>query len=380
MDYEFPLEDQEFRAHVRDLIATHMRPEYPMIFVEEAWPLEDAKNFVGVLGEEKLLTLSWPREYGGQEASLWRQTVFREEMWAHNEPRGGQYMALNFIGPAIMKYGTDEQKTRYLPAIAHGDVWWCQGYSEPEAGSDLANVKTRAEKVDGGFQITGQKIWTSFSLVADYNFLAARTTSDGPRQAGLTVFTIPMSREGIEVRSIATMLGPHHLHEVFLTNVFAADDEVLGDVDDGWKIMTSAAIAERTGQPRYARDARILKQIHSYLGDDFQAASSEWKGRYVKALVHQRVAQLLNYRVVAEQIDGELPAFSTPVARISSTQLDQEVADVAMDALGPWALLGHNDENPPLYGHMEHHWRFHQIATIAAGSVEVQKILLSRTM
>ena len=202
---------------------------------------------------------------------MWEQTVVREEMWAHHEPRGAQYMGLNWVGPAIMSYGTDEQKAQHLPAIAAGQVIWCQGFSEPDAGSDLASLTTKATPVDGGFQITGQKIWTSYAGMAQWCVLAARVGGGEKKHEGITLFLVPMDTPGITVRPIRSSLGPHHLNEVFFDDVNASDSTVLGGVGNGWQVIRHALTFERVGIARYARCDRLLSALEAALGDGFDA-------------------------------------------------------------------------------------------------------------
>ena len=144
--------------------------------------------------------MAWPEEYGGRGASPWEQTAVREEMWAHHEPRGAQYMGVNWVGPAIMRHGTAEQQRQHLPPIAAGEVIWCQGFSEPDAGSDLASLQTAARRDGDGWRISGQKIWTSYATMAQWCFLLARTSRGEKKQQGITVFLVPMDAPGIEVR------------------------------------------------------------------------------------------------------------------------------------------------------------------------------------
>ncbi|MCB1013463.1 MAG: acyl-CoA dehydrogenase family protein, partial [Microthrixaceae bacterium] len=176
-------------------------------------------RFCRTLAENGLLCLAWPEEFGGRGASVWEQTVVREEMWAHHEPRGAQYMGVNWVGPTLMRYGTPEQQRLHLPPIAAGEVIWCQGFSEPEAGSDLASLRTAARRDGHGWLINGQKIWTSYATMAQWCFLLARTTKVGEgaaqkKQQGLSIFLVPMDDPAIQVRPIRTMMGPHHLNEV----------------------------------------------------------------------------------------------------------------------------------------------------------------------
>ena len=159
------------------------------------------------MAAEGLLALAWPKEHGGGGGSVWQQAVLREEMWAQHEPRGPQYMGINWVGPALMRYGTAEQKAKHLAAIASGDVIWCQGFSEPEAGTDLASLRTRAVPDGEGWRITGQKVWTSYALMASWCVLAACTDPGAPKPKRLTLFLIPMDRPGFTVRAHPVDVG-----------------------------------------------------------------------------------------------------------------------------------------------------------------------------
>ncbi|MGE0880987.1 MAG: acyl-CoA dehydrogenase family protein [Acidimicrobiia bacterium] len=379
MDWAFDDDDQALRTHLRALMEEHLPADFPGIFVDDISMYEATARFCRVLASEDLLTLSWPREYGGQDASPWRQLVFREEMWSHNEPTGPQYMGVNWIGPAIMRFGSEEQRATFLPRIAAGEIVWCQGFSEPNAGSDLASLQLSAKATDGGWVLNGQKIWTSYADLADYCILATRTSTEATKQQGITVFLVPMTRAGIEVRPIEGLLGPHHFNEVFFTDVVATPDEVLGEVGQGWEVMSAGLSFERTGNPRYARSAHILSEVSHVLAErDPADVPSSLRARVASALVHQRIAQLLNYRVVAGYKGAVIPRRESSLARIASTTLDQEVADIVMDAEAPFSLFGHDHDLRVGTGDAEHHWRYAQASTVAAGTLEVQKMLIAR--
>ena len=241
------------------LIAEHIAEDYLGAFTNDPADLDVAQRFCKLLADEGLLTIAWPTEYGGGGGSVWDQTVVREEMWAHHEPRGAQYMGLNWVGPAIMAFGSDAQKQQHLSAIAAGDVIWCQGFSEPEAGSDLASLKTRAVDDGDGWRITGQKIWTSYAGMAQWCVLAARV-GPGERHEGITMFVVPMDTPGITVRPIRSMLGHHHLNEVFFDDVWAGPEAVLGGIGEGWAVIRKALAHERVGIARYARCERLLQR------------------------------------------------------------------------------------------------------------------------
>jgi len=388
VDYEFGEDGEQLRAQLRELIADRIPPGYLGAFTDEPEDLAIAQRFCKELASRGLLTLSWPKEYGGRGASLWLQTVVREEMWAHHEPRGAQYMGLNWVGPAIMEFGTPEQKRLHLPALAAGDEIWCQGFSEPDAGSDLAALSTRAEPDDGGWRISGQKIWTSYATIADFCFLAARVPGDGSKHAGITIFLIPMDRQGVEVRPIKSMLGPHHLNECFFDNVWASSDEVLGEVGQGWKVIRRSLAYERVGIARYARCDRLLSLAARQLDGEWDSVPASLRARWSRALLKVRVARLLAYRCVAAQARGEATDALASVARVAVTQCDQEVAETLFQLLGHRCLDGakssaerESSEGGVLpYGAVEDHWRYAQAATVASGAIEIQRMLIARSI
>jgi alkylation response protein AidB-like acyl-CoA dehydrogenase len=374
MDYRFSDEDRALREDLASSIASLMPADYPGIFTEDPADLEASFAFSRALGADGRLTRSWPVEFGGQGADLWSQVVFNEEMWSHNEPRGGQYMGVTWIGPALMMFGTSEQQREHLPRIAAGEAQWCQGFSEPGAGSDLASLRTAATRVRGGFRINGQKIWTSYANFASWCVLAARTATDGPKQHGITVFLVPMDRDGMTVRPIDSMLGPNHFNEVFLDDVFVSDAEILGEVHEGWKVMSAGLAYERVGIPRYSRSDRIVSDLERLADTDDRDVAAA----VAEAKVHTLVARLLAYRTIEERKQGTPEGPGGAVARVVATQLDQEVADLAMDLMAPEAMSTHHEVSEPAVGHLEHHWRYAQSATVAAGSLEIQKMLIAR--
>jgi alkylation response protein AidB-like acyl-CoA dehydrogenase len=385
MDYDFGAGATELRSRLRHLISKEIPEGYLGAMTDDPADMEVAQRFCRTLAAEGLLTLSWPEAFGGAGGSVWDQTVVREEMWAHHEPRGAQYMGLNWVGPAIMAFGTPEQKARFLPPIAAGEVIWCQGFSEPGAGSDLASLTTRAEPDGSGFRITGQKIWTSYAQMAQWCVLAARvrpepadTAAPPKKHAGITIFLVPMDRAGITVRPIRSMLGPHHLNECFFDEVRVEADEVLGGVGEGWKVIRRALAHERVGIARYARCERLLSEWSEQaggLGGLPEGMAAEW----VRALVEVRVARLLAYRAVAEQEAGQPSDATASAARLAVVQCDQRVAELLFQAVGDASLDGPGPE-APLAGAVEDHWRYAQAATVASGTIEIQRMIVSRAL
>jgi alkylation response protein AidB-like acyl-CoA dehydrogenase len=379
MDYEMGEGAAALRSELRQLIGEHVPAGFLGAFTDDPADLEVAHAFCRLLAERGLLCLAWPEELGGRGASPWEQTVVREEMWAHHEPRGAQYMGVNWVGPAIMRHGTAEQQQRHLPPIARGEVIWCQGFSEPDAGSDLASLQTAARRDGDGWRISGQKIWTSYASMAQWCFLLARTSKGERKQQGISVFLVPMSDPAIEVRPIASMLGPHHLNEVFLDELRVTEADVLGPVDEGWKVVQEVLSFERVGIARYARCERLLRIAPAVLGDQWDDLPAELHGRWARMLTHCRRARLLAYRVVALQSRGKVTPGDAAAYRIAVTRLDQDSAEVLMDIVG---LATPTNDEPALRFRraVEDHHRYSVSATVASGSIEMQRILLARTL
>ena len=377
MDFDLGESAAALRVRLRELIAAHIAEDYLGAFTSDPADLDVAQRFCKTLAEEGLLTLAWPTEYGGGGGSVWDQTVVREEMWAHHEPRGAQYMGLNWVGPAIMAFGTDAQKEQHLSAIAAGDVIWCQGFSEPEAGSDLASLRTRAVEDGDGYRITGQKIWTSYAGMAQWCVLAARV-GPGERHEGITMFVVPMDTPGITVRPIRSMLGPHHLNEVFFDEVWAGPDAVLGGIGEGWAVIRKALAHERVGIARYARCERLLSALGKELAPHWDELPASLHTQWARALVQVRVARLLAYRTVHAQATGEFPDVVASSARIAVTQCDQAVAEVLFQAVEHEAVEA--GTSAPLHGAIEDHWRYAQAATVASGTIEVQRMIVSKAL
>ena len=283
-------------------------------------------------------------------------------------------MGVNWVGPTIMRHGTPDQQHLHLPPIAGGEVIWCQGFSEPDSGSDLASLSTGARRDGDEWVITGQKIWTSYATMAQWCFLLARTSKEERKQQGLTVFLVPMSHPAIEVRPIDCMMGPHHLNEVFFDEVRVGADAVLGTVGDGWSIVQEVLAFERVGIARYARCERLLQWAPAALGDQWAELPAEIRAAWSRMLVHCRRARLLAYRVVATQEAGQVRPGDAAAYRIAVTRLDQESAEVLMDIIGSASL--DDDEQRRFARAVEDHHRYSVAATVSSGSIEMQRILL----
>ncbi len=369
---------EDLRGALRELVAEHVPADYLGAFTDDPADLETAQKFCRLLAERGLLCLAWPPEYGGKGASVWEQTVVREEMWAHHEPRGAQYMGVNWVGPTIMRHGTPGQRDRHLPPIARGEVIWCQGFSEPDAGSDLASLRTTARRDGDGWLVSGQKVWTSYATMAQWCFLLARTSREERRQQGLTIFLVPMDDPAIEVRPISCLMGPHHLNEVFFDDLRVTEADVLGEVGQGWKVVQEVLAFERVGIARYARCERLLQAAPEALGGAWDGAPAELRVRWARMLTHCRRARLLAYRVVSLQSRGTVRPGDAAAYRIAVTRLDQESAEVLMDLA---ALAPRDTEEARWFrAEVEDHWRYSHASTVASGSIDIQRVLLARAL
>lgn len=380
MDYDLGPDAARLRDRLRRLLAEHVPEDYLSPFSDDPADVEISEAFVKVLADEGLLTMAWPRAYGGTDAGPWLQTVVREEMWAHYEPRGSHYMGLNWAGPTIMRFGSERQKEFFLPRIASGEITWCQGFSEPDAGTDLASLRTFARRVDDGWRINGQKVWNSYATMANWCIAAVRTSREGRKQDGLTLFMIPIDQPGLELRPIASMLGPQHLNELFFEDVPATDENVLGEVDGGWSVMRYALTRERVGIARYARADRLLERELELLGDAYDELPVALRSRVVLAAVRNRIARLLAYRVTDHQDREQVTDAQAGAARILTTLVEQEVADVLMEIGGNASLKGKSSEDAPLGGAIEDFWRYTNASTVASGSIDVQRMHVARSV
>lgn len=387
IDYDYGDGASDLRRLLRERVADAFPDGFPSIFTGPSHegdvdPVDASVAFVEGLGRDDLLTIAWPPEYGGQDLPVWQQLVVAEEMWAHNEPRGSQYYGPNWIGPTIMAFGTTEQQERFLPAIGDGRALWCQGYSEPEAGSDLASLSLRADPIDEGWVLNGQKIWTSYGDFAEWIILPARSERSPDKHDGITVFLLSMKRPGITVRPIRSIGGAHQFNEVFLDDVHASAEDVLGEPGNGWPIVEASLAFERVGTARYARSDRLLTEIRTVMASgDVPDHGALRRQRWIEAALDTRIARLLTYRAVADREAGAPSARAAgAIHRIANTLNDQNVTSTVMELAGPASLMGHGHDGLPGGGEYEHEWRHQLTGTVAAGTLQVQQIVIAREL
>lgn len=372
MEFDWSPEDKAHRAEIKNFLKEVLPTNWDDM--SSHGPGSDiqahySREFCGKMAEKGWLTQHWPSEYGGKNAAPWRHAVVGEEMWAIGEPRGSQYMNVNWIGPAIMKYGSDKQKALHLPLISSGNVLWCQGFSEPEAGSDLAALRTRAEKKDGHYIINGSKIWTSYCRFANYCFLLVRTDASSKRHNGISVLLVPMDTAGIVVREIPSVVGDRYFHEVFFTDVKVPVDVLLGKENEGWEVVNTALQFERIGAARYARATVTLDKLAEVARERGMMDDPMIVDKLGEARALCEAARVLVYKVIDLRAKDSPPTADTQVARVLSTQCDNAIGRLALDIFGPESLeyASYADSN----------FRLAMTAGVAVGATEVQLNLIA---
>jgi alkylation response protein AidB-like acyl-CoA dehydrogenase len=375
VDFEFSDKQDSLRKEIRSFLAAELPADWVGIWHQDTAPaVSDAvTRKMASLG---WLTYYWPSEYGGSDATAWDQAVIQEELFAYHEPRGGQYMGVNWIGPALMRFGTAAQKSRYLPEIAEGRIQWAQLFSEPDAGSDLASLRTRAvfNPDDGDFVVNGEKVWTSYANLATRGFLLARTNPSAGKHSGISAFLIDMKSPGIEVREIPSCVGNHRFHSVVLTDVRVPADALLGPLDNGWQVAMSSLPFERAGNARYARITRCLGFL-----ERSAAISDSTRSTIADALALGRLTELLNHAVVAMKDRGEIPSWEASAAFASNALYEKEVADLLEYDLGYDAFVSVEDGHALFGGEVESFVaRQAPTVKIQAGTYEMQLSLIAQ--
>jgi alkylation response protein AidB-like acyl-CoA dehydrogenase len=367
MDFEWDLQQQAFRATVHAFLAAHLPSDWESLAHGPASESQAAfsKRFCKELAAAGLLVPHWPARWGGRDADPWIAFILAEEMWEAGEPRGGQYMNVNWIGPTLMRFGSEEQQARYIPPMARGETIWCQGFSEPEAGSDLASLRTRAEKHGSSYRINGQKIWTSYAGHADTCFLLARTASG---REGISIFLLPMDTPGILVRQIPSLIGEGDIHEVFFDDVELPNTALLGAEGQAWEIVRTALALERVGIPRFALATRMLHRAVERLrkAGQFGHGAIEQAARARAAC---EAARFYSYGIVDQRRHGIATGPEASAARYATVMAETLVAQFVVEHV-PEGLSG---GDPML---LAHHQRA-IVAGIASGAAEIQLNLIA---
>jgi alkylation response protein AidB-like acyl-CoA dehydrogenase len=331
---------------------------------------------------------NWPREHGGTGWDL-RQRYLFEEITAEADCPPQYHHGLGHIGPVIMHFGTEEQKARYLPRILDGSEWWCQGYSEPGSGSDLASLRTAAVPDGDHYVLNGQKIWTSHAQEADMMYTLVRTSNEGRKQAGISLLLVPMNLPGIEVRQIPTIDHWHHVNEVFLNDVRVPRANLMGEEGGGWKCAKFLLDRERLSPATVPRLARLADQIEALLQARGAAAGAMASQHVLLERLYLAQAGVMGARemllsAIQEEMQGSLQSSKSSALKLYCSELSQQIIAIAMDVVGPsyaarlvdTAALDDDIVDP--LRELMHTYLFYRSRTIAGGTSEVQKNVIAR--
>jgi alkylation response protein AidB-like acyl-CoA dehydrogenase len=335
MDFNFEPEEEAFRQEVRAFIDANLPP---------AKRRQDPKSIAAwnaKLAEQRWIGFSWPRQEGGGGGTLVQQFILKEEMAkAKAPPLGSDFMGLAWVGPALIRHGSEEQRRRFLPELLAGKSLWCTGYSEPDIGSDLASLQTRADREGDEYVVNGQKIWTTLAHLASWIFMMVRTTAESEsRYGGITCLLIPMDTAGIEVQPIPSLMGVHSFNQVFFENVRVPVANRLGAEGEGWKVVMGAlanersGISEATGMERHLEDLKELARRSTRGGRPATSDSAVRQeiGRYEAKISAMRLNGMRN---LSKQLQGQPPSTETSVNKYLRGALEIPMSNLAMSLLG----------------------------------------------
>lgn len=377
MEFGFSVGEEAFRAEVRDFIEKNLSPEEKVDF----WFYSDrgllrGRDFLKRLGEKGWLCITWPREYGGLGEDLKKQWVLIEELGYMGAPRPG--MGVGYVGPSILLYGTDEQKRFFLPKIARNEIHFCQGFTEPDSGSDLASLKTLAIDRGDHFIIRGKKTFTSFAHHADYCYLLAKSEPSAPKYRNLSIFLVDMKTPGITVQPIKDIFGGFFFCEVFFDDVKVPKDSLLGERGKGWDEAMRTLELERV---HFGGGLFITASCFGFV-DELSRFMKErgffddyLRIRFSEIRIELEVSRLLAYRALWKHYIGESFGIEASYSKLFSSELSQRVARFGMEALG---LMGTVEgEDAPLRGRLYYLYLGCPSETIGAGTSEIQRNIIA---
>ncbi len=336
MDFDFSPEEQAFRAEIRAFLKEHLPksankrdPEFLKVWLQKV----RAKGWVG---------FSWPKEYGGGGGSIMQQVILKQEMTQHNAPPLGTcMMGLQWVGPGIIKYGTEEQKKRFLPEILDSKYQWCTGYSEPGCGSDLASLQCKGTREGDDYVVNGQKIWTTMGAIAEWMILLVRTAWDPKnKHDGITCLLVNMQSPGVEVRPIKTMAGPAMFAEVFFNDVRVPANQRLGADGKGWEVTLSALANERSGISEINALVQRLAKVKELAQENARQGQTAAQDPYIRRRLARcdtiiEAMRLNGLRYLTKQLRGESLSSETSVNKLHRATLEIELGELALEIEGP---------------------------------------------
>ena len=326
------------------------------------------------LADAQLVGVTWPAEHGGRGAGPLHHYIAQEELARARAPELAGRIGINLVGPTLLAHGTDEQKARWLRPILRADHLWCQLFSEPGAGSDLASVATRAARVEGGWVVNGQKVWTSYAQFADWGLCLARSDPDAPKHKGISALVVDMHADGVEVRPLVQATGEAEFNEVFFTDVFVPDGNLVGAEHDGWRVSGSTLAHERGTNPRQlVIHAQLLDELLRLALDRAVYDDPRLQQRLAEAYVEVRLFQLHNLRSLSRLAHGRAVGPEGSTLKLYWSEMSKRLHETAMAVLGPAAPLWRGASDNPGDGAWQRSWLYYQSSSIFAGTNEIQR-------
>ncbi|MDP9335817.1 MAG: acyl-CoA dehydrogenase family protein [Actinomycetota bacterium] len=372
MDLSFSPEEDAFRAECRAWLETNVpRPALPSGDTRGGFLAH--LEWERALFDARLAVVSWPQEFGGRDASLWEWLIFEEEYYRAGAPHRVTQNGIFLLAPTIFEYGTPEQQARILPKMASGEQTWCQGWSEPNAGSDLAGIQSKALRDDagGGWRLSGQKTWTTRGAFCTHLFGLFRSDPDAERHHGLTYFLVDLASPGVTVRGVERLDGDEGFAEVFLDDVLVSDDNVLGEPNQGWAVAMSTTGSERgltlRSPGRFLATAQRLIDLYHARGDDPRV-----RDRVVAAYIDAEAYRWQTYWTVSRAVEGGRTGAESSMVKVFWSELDVRLHELALELLGAHAELLDGDTGAWMKG-----YEFALAGPIYAGTNEIQRNVIA---
>jgi 3-oxocholest-4-en-26-oyl-CoA dehydrogenase alpha subunit len=343
---------------------------------------EFAQLFNRKLAERGWIAPAWPKAYGGLGATYIEQMIFSEELAGAGAPGGGRIFGVGMVGPTLIVHGSDEQKAQHLPGITSGTVLWCQGYSEPGAGSDLAALQTRAVRDGDDYVINGQKIWTTQAHIADWMFFLARTDVEAPKHKGISFFLMDMKTPGITVRPLVNMGNRHEFNEVFFEDVRVPAKNLVGGENRGWYVAMTLLDFERSSVASVAANRRTLADLVALARETRQNGDATidvpWiRNRFADLWIETEASRWLSYRVAAMQQRGMVPNYEASIVKVLATESSQRIYNFGTKMLGLYGQLTADSKWTRLRGAIESGYLSSGAPTIYSGSNEIQRNVIA---
>ena len=380
MDLGFTAEEEAFREEVRSWLDLNLPAEWGHGGV--GGYREDADEDIQRQWQHRLhdggwLKLTWPREAGGRAAGPIMQAIYHEEMAKAGAPMILGRLGVSLLAPTLLVHGSPWQKDEYIEKILGGELIFCQGFSEPDAGSDLAGLRTRAERRDGHWVLNGQKTWSSGAHYADKSFLLARTDGEAEAHKGISFFLIDMHQPGVEVRPIRQMTGGGEFGEIFLTNAVVEDRDLVGEPGAGWKIAMTVFGFERGGLAQAARFERAVQQLAGLARARGGGADPAVRQKVAQAQIEAHVFRLIGLRSLTNAQQGRAPGPEASLTKLYWSEMDKRIQETALGVQGPYGALAPDSPFAIEEGRWQYGWMWAQAETIYAGSSEIQRNIIA---